>query len=57
MPLRLNIQDDSTKGAHADSVTGIPVVALRTAARIAPEVSEAARAGREASDQIGRSRR
>jgi hypothetical protein len=53
--LWLNIHDRSTNGAHAASVTGIPAVALRTAAKIAPEVTDAARSGSEASDHIGRS--
>jgi len=53
----VNIQPPATKGAQAVSVTGIPAVALRAAARIALDEIDAASPGRDESVHIGTSRR
>ena len=52
-PLWLNSQRPSVNGAQAPSPTGMPAVALRTAARTAPERTPAATSGSEASVHIG----
>jgi hypothetical protein len=57
LPLWLNSQRSKRNGAAADSVTGMPTVAERTAASTALECVAEANAGRSASVHSGRHRR
>jgi hypothetical protein len=52
-PLWLNSHGPSANGAAAVATTGMPTVADRTAASAAPATVDAARAGSDASVQIG----